>query len=159
MHVHLIWAQNKAGVIGINNKIPWHIPEDLINFKRLTLGHPIIMGRKTWESLPFKPLPKRRNIVLSKSGFSETESYNNIKSCMDALEESNIESAFVIGGAMIYKEFYTIADELHVTMVDDLEGKGDTFFPISFSKIQKDFKEIERKRLSEKADYIRLHQG
>tara|TARA_B100000029_G_C17443267_1_gene912274 strand:- start:231 stop:710 length:480 start_codon:yes stop_codon:yes gene_type:complete len=159
MHVHLIWAQNKAGVIGVNNKIPWHIPEDLKNFKRLTLGHPIIMGRKTWESLPFKPLPKRRNIVLSKSGFSETESYNNIKSCMDVLEENSIECAFVIGGAMIYKEFYTIADELHVTMVDDPEGKGDTFFPIFFSKIQKEFKEIERKRLSEIAEYIRLHRS
>ena len=75
MHVHLIWAQDKNGVIGVNGQLPWHIPEDLYNFKRLTSGHPIVMGRKTWESLPFKPLPNRRNIVLSSSKFRETESF------------------------------------------------------------------------------------
>ena len=154
MHVHLIWAQNQAGVIGEDNKIPWHIPEDLKNFKRLTIGYPIIMGRKTWESLPLKPLPKRRNIVLSRSGISETESFQSIQACIDALDEEKVKHVFVIGGAMIYKEFYVIADELHVTLVNNSHIEGDTIFPISFSEIQKDFNETQRMKLSNKAEYI-----
>ena len=65
MEIHLIWAQDKNGGIGKDGKLPWHISEDLINFKKITSNNTIIMGRKTWESLPKKPLPNRRNIVLS----------------------------------------------------------------------------------------------
>ena len=73
MKIHLIWAQEKDGGIGINNDLPWHLSEDLKNFKKLTLSKPIIMGRKTWESLPFKPLPKRRNVVLSSQSMNGVE--------------------------------------------------------------------------------------
>ena len=65
MNIHIIWAQDNNGGIGKDNKLPWHISEDLINFKKITSIHTIIMGRKTWDSLPKKPLPNRRNIVLS----------------------------------------------------------------------------------------------
>ena len=65
MDIELIWAQDQQGGIGKNRKLPWHISEDLQNFKKITSGYPIVMGRKTWESLPFKPLPNRHNIVLS----------------------------------------------------------------------------------------------
>ena len=64
MEIHIIWAQEKNGGIGKNGKLPWNIPEDLQNFKKITLGSTILMGRKTWDSLPFKPLPDRRNIIL-----------------------------------------------------------------------------------------------
>ncbi len=82
MKIQLIWAQDKNGGIGKNGKLPWHISEDLKNFKKITTKHPIIMGRITWESLPFKPLPNRRNIVLSRSNFTETECFSNIDDCI-----------------------------------------------------------------------------
>jgi len=78
MKFHLIWAQDENGAIGKNGDLPWHIPEDLKNFKKLTLNKPIIMGRKTWDSLKFKPLPKRRNIVLSsQKEIKDAEIFNN----------------------------------------------------------------------------------
>ena len=67
MEIHLIWAQDYDGGIGKNGQLPWYIPEDLKNFKKITLDSTIIMGRKTWDSLPFKPLPNRRNIVISRN--------------------------------------------------------------------------------------------
>jgi dihydrofolate reductase len=68
MQIHLIWAQARGGVIGKDNRIPWRLPEDMAHFKALTAGHPVIMGRRTWDSLPpkFRPLPGRRNIVLTR---------------------------------------------------------------------------------------------
>ncbi len=71
MNVHLIYARAANGVIGKDGAMPWHLPEDLAHFKRLTQGHPVIMGRKTWDSLPLKPLPGRLNIVLSRDGTFE----------------------------------------------------------------------------------------
>ena len=85
MEIHLIWAQENNGGIGKNGQLPWHIPEDLKNFKKLTLNSTIVMGRKTWESLPFKPLPKRRNIVFSSRIFEDVETYNNINQFMKKL--------------------------------------------------------------------------
>ena len=84
MIIHLIWAQEKDGGIGINNSLPWHISEDLKNFKKITLNKPIIMGRKTWDSLPFKPLPHRRNIVLSSLSMNEVECYTNLENCLES---------------------------------------------------------------------------
>ena len=79
MKIHLIWAQEINGGIGKNGKLPWHISEDLQNFKKLTLESTILMGRKTWESLPIKPLPKRRNIVLSSKKVADVECYTSIE--------------------------------------------------------------------------------
>lgn len=156
MYVHLIWAQDENGVIGVKGQLPWHIPEDLKNFKRLTTGYPIIMGRKTWESLPFKPLPKRRNIVLSRSNFCETESFSSIESCMDSLKSEDVSDVFIIGGAMVYKSIFLYADILHITFVNDPIVGGDTFFPISESEIKKNFHEVKREKLSELAEYVKL---
>ena len=88
INIDMIWAQDESGGIGKNGKLPWNISEDLQNFKKITLGHPIIMGRKTWESLPFKPLPKRRNIVLSSQKVDNIETYNSIDKCKDFVGES-----------------------------------------------------------------------
>ena len=82
MEIHLIWAQDLNGGIGKKGKLPWHISEDLKNFKKITLNSTVIMGRKTWDSLPFKPLPKRRNIVLSSSDISNIEVYHNVEKCI-----------------------------------------------------------------------------
>ena len=85
MRIQLIWAQDKNGGIGKNGKLPWHISEDLKNFKKITKNHPIIMGRVTWESLPFKPLPRRRNIILSSQAIKGAEVYNSIDDCCKKL--------------------------------------------------------------------------
>ncbi len=151
MNIHLIWAQDKDGGIGINNDLPWHISEDLMNFKKLTLNKPIIMGRKTWESLPFKPLPNRRNIVLSSQSVSDVECYATVENCLSALaDEADI---FVIGGAQIYKAFYGHANHLHITIVDEKTFGIDTYFPISLSEIKASFKQEVSEQLTENAQY------
>ena len=86
MNIELIWAQDEQGGIGKNGKLPWQISEDLKNFKKITSGFPVIMGRKTWNSLPFKPLPNRRNIVLSSSMVKGVETYESIQNCINKLE-------------------------------------------------------------------------
>ena len=76
MNIHMIWAQDNNNAIGRDGTLPWHFSEDLKNFKKLTTGSPIIMGRKTWDSLPIKPLPDRRNIVLSSTKKEDIENYH-----------------------------------------------------------------------------------
>ena len=81
----MIWAQDTNNAIGRGGALPWHFSEDLKNFKKLTTGHTIIMGRKTWDSLPIKPLSDRRNIVISHTPQTDVESYTSIESCIDSL--------------------------------------------------------------------------
>ena len=154
MNIDMIWAQDKNGGIGKNGKLPWNISEDLQNFKKVTLGYPIIMGRKTWESLPFKPLPNRRNIVLSSQKVDNTETYHSIDECLGALNSEGVEKIFVIGGRSIYKSFYPKASGLHSTIISEIVEDIDTFFPINFDLINKNFKEMSRIKLSESAVYI-----
>ena len=117
MDIELIWAQDENGGIGKDGKLPWHISEDLQNFKKITLNSVIIMGRKTWDSLPFKPLPKRRNIILSSKNRGEVETYHNIDDCLNVLKSDNIDTLFVIGGRSLYNDFYSNASYLHITMI------------------------------------------
>ena len=87
MNLALICAMAENRTIGRNNSLPWKLPEDLKYFKRTTMGNSIIMGRKTWESLPFKPLPNRRNIVLSSKLIEDVDTYHSIESCIQILEK------------------------------------------------------------------------
>ncbi len=125
MKLIIIAALNKKRVIGNNGKLPWHISEDLKRFKRLTIGHAVLMGRKTFESMG-KPLPDRRNVVLSSKKIPGVETYSTIAAALAALK--NQEKVFIIGGGKIFDEFLDMADELHLTLVD-IEVDGDTFFP------------------------------
>ena len=151
MNIHLIWAQEKDGGIGINNNLPWYISEDLKNFKKLTLNTSIIMGRKTWESLPSKPLPKRRNVVLSSQLVNSVECYTSVENCMNSLvDEINV---FVIGGAQIYKAFYKYAHHLHITIVDKKTAGIDTYCPIPLSEIKESFTLNESESLTDNAQY------
>ena len=88
MKIQLIWVQDENGGIGKKGKLPWHIPEDLMNFKQITLNQVVIMGRITWDSLSIKPLPKRRNIVLSHSKFDEVECYASVENCLKKQNKS-----------------------------------------------------------------------
>ena len=130
MIVSLVAAMDRQGVIGSEGAIPWHLPEDLRRFKRLTVGHPVIMGRKTYESLPprFRPLPERRNIVLSRV-MSHVSGCETASSPEQALKLCRGEDeVFVIGGGEIYRLFLPWAKRMYLTIVET-EVPGDTSFP------------------------------
>ena len=125
MSVGLVWAQAHDRVIGRDNAIPWRIPEDLRHFKEITGEARVVMGRRTWESLParFRPLPGRENVVLTSDPSYDAPGARLAASLADALADSG--DAWVIGGANVYAEAIAIADRLEVTEVD-LEVDGDT---------------------------------
>ena len=153
MKIHLIWAQDINGGIGKEGKLPWHISEDLQNFKKLTLDSIIIMGRKTWESLPIRPLSKRRNIVLSRNKVPDIEYYTSIEECIEKLNDDDIEKLFVIGGSTVYRNFIHRADELHITKVDEMIDGIDTYFPATMLEIKNEFEKINEIKLNNKAIY------
>ncbi|MDP3514406.1 MAG: dihydrofolate reductase [Sulfuritalea sp.] len=130
----LIAAVARNGVIGIDNRLPWHLPADLKHFKELTLSHAVIMGRKTWESLPakFRPLPGRRNIVVSRDAGYRAEGAVVALSLPAALaaagEGESDGEAFLIGGAQLYATALPLADRLQLTEID-ASFEGDTWFP------------------------------
>lgn len=128
MELAIIVARAKNGVIGVNNTLPWRLPEDLKHFKNTTLGHPIIMGRNTWESLG-KALPGRRNIVVSRNPDYEATDAEVFESIDDAIDAcSGSDKVFIIGGAQIYDEALIYVDKLIITEVD-IEVDGDAYFP------------------------------
>lgn len=120
-------ARNNA--IGLDNKLLYHLRADLKHFKALTTGHTVIMGRRTFESLPKGALPQRRNIVLTrqKLTFPETEVFPSLKAALRHCTPD--EEVFIIGGASVYKEALPTADCLYLTEVDDTPTEADTFFP------------------------------
>lgn len=131
MKVALVAAVAKGGVIGLNGTIPWRLPEDMARFRAATIGHPVVMGRRTWDSLPdrFKPLPGRRNIVVTRNPGWRAEGAEAARSLEDALElVAGEERVSVIGGAELYAAALPLADELLLTEIE-LDVEGDTFFP------------------------------
>lgn len=126
--ISIIVAIDRNNAIGRNNDIPWHISADLKRFKSITMGHTVMMGRNTWESLPFKPLKGRRNIVISKS-MTAVEGMEVAKSVDEAIRMVNDEDVFVIGGEQIYSQTIGHADRLIVTHVDIEAESADRFFP------------------------------
>ena len=120
-------AENYA--IGKNNDLLWHIPEDLKRFKRITTGHKVIMGKKTYLSLPFRPLRNRENIVITDDPGDVFEGCTIVFSIPEAMEHCKPgEENFIIGGASVYKQFLPSADRLYLTFVHK-EFEGDVFFP------------------------------
>jgi dihydrofolate reductase len=126
-HLSLVVAMDANRGIGVDNKLPWHLPEDLAHFKRVTLGHPIIMGRKTFESIG-RPLPGRRNIVVTRNGDWRHEGVDVVHSLDEAVALVGADSASIIGGAQIFAEAMHVADRLIVTHIDKVY-RCDTFFP------------------------------
>ena len=118
-------------VIGNRGALPWHLPEDLKHFKDLTSGSPVIMGRKTFESILAvlgKPLPKRRNIVVTRSAQYASPGCEVATSVVEAIRLADAKTAFVIGGAEIYAQALPLADSMHLTEIDAL-FEGDAWFP------------------------------
>lgn len=134
-------AMTKDRIIGRDNDLPWHLPEDLKQFKERTLGHPVIMGRKTYESIG-RPLPRRRNILVSRTlteAPEGTELFSTLEAALEAVARE--EESFIIGGAEIYRQTLDRSDRLYISRVEG-EYHGDTRFP-EFSPLQWILKETE----------------
>ncbi len=147
----LIVAMTEQRVIGLNGQLPWHIPEDLKRFKKITMGHPIIMGRKTLESIG-RALPGRQNIVLTRKPESisipHIQVASNFKEALN-LCDSKASECFAIGGFSVYEEALPLTQQLYLTLVHK-EYEGDTFFP-KFN-LHSDFHILEREEKSHPKD-------
>lgn len=133
--IGLIWAQSEGGVIGLDGVMPWHLPEDLAHFKQITLGCPVIMGRKTWDSLPerFRPLPGRRNIVVTRDAEWSADGAEAVSDPDEALKLAAEgltadEWVWVIGGAQVFAQIMDRADRIELTEIN-ADFEGDSFAP------------------------------
>ncbi|MCP2249269.1 dihydrofolate reductase [Lentzea aerocolonigenes] len=124
--IGLIWAQAPGGVIGRDNAIPWRIPEDLKHFREITAGSAVLMGRRTWESLPerFRPLPGRRNLVLSRTPQEGAETFSSLEKALADVTGD----VWVMGGSAVYAATLPFADRVEVTEVRE-PFEGDTYAP------------------------------
>lgn len=140
--MNLILACDKNGVIGCDGKIPWFIKEDLFYFKKITTNNVVVMGRKTYESLPYisgrKLLPNRTNVVLSSKNDLEVDKDVKLLKSMDDVINLYGDDFFIIGGASLYNEYYNKCNKVYLTRIDS-EFKGDTFFDITNFLKSKDF--------------------
>ncbi|HOV99695.1 MAG TPA: dihydrofolate reductase [Bacteroidota bacterium] len=152
MQIILIAALSQNKVIGNHGTLPWHVPEDLRRFRLRTLNHPVLMGRKTYESIG-SPLPDRRTVVLSSHSIPDIETYPSLDEALNALHEE--ECVFVAGGAQVYKATLPLADELYLTHFKFIID-GDTFFP-DFDTVLQNFSIAEREEtaIAEYIHYIR----
>ncbi len=141
MIISLIWAMAENRVIGIENRLPWKLPADMQWFRKQTMGKPIVMGRKTFESFGARPLPGRTNIIITHDQTYKAEGTVVVHSIDEALKAAgNVEEVMVIGGASFYEQMLPKADRLYVTLVHDT-FEGDAWFPgVDFSS----WREVER---------------
>jgi len=147
--VEIVVAIGKNRELGKDNKLLWHIGDDLRRFKELTVGHPIIMGRKTYESIG-RPLPGRTNIVITRNLHFQVDGVIVVHSLKEALEtgaQYDNEKVFIIGGSQIYEQALPVTDKLYLTIISD-EKEGDAYFPLYEHIFTK--KVFEEKRFDEK---------
>lgn len=139
MKVSIIVAISENHVIGKDNKLMWHLPNDLKHFKEITTGHTVIMGRKTYDSVG-RPLPKRRNIIVTRQAISieGCEVVNSIEAALALCKEE--AEVFIVGGAEIYKQSIKLTDRIYLTLIHQ-KFEGDTFFPEIDTR---DWKEVSR---------------
>ncbi|MDF1748467.1 MAG: dihydrofolate reductase [Alphaproteobacteria bacterium] len=135
IHIAFVVAIARNGAIGIEGGLPWRLPGDLAFFKRTTMGKPILMGRKTWESLPRKPLPGRPNLIVTRDTDYKAdgaEVFSHIDEALnrgrDLARDMGVDEVSIIGGAEIYRQTLPVATRLYITEVD-ADPKADTFFP------------------------------
>ncbi|MGA9873306.1 MAG: dihydrofolate reductase [Rhodococcus sp. (in: high G+C Gram-positive bacteria)] len=152
VNVGMIWAQSNTGAIGQAGRIPWRVPEDMAHFKEMTADHPVVMGRKTWDSLPakFRPLPGRRNIVVTRDSAWSAEGAEIASSVEQALGIVDVDTVWIIGGGEIYRAAMPFATELQVTEID-IAVNGDTVAP----EVPKDWVAITGKWQVSRNDEIR----
>lgn len=147
----IIVAQAENRAIGLNGDMPWHLSGDLKRFKTLTMGHPVVMGRRTWESLPKRPLVGRRNIVFSQSEDFAPEGAEVVRSANDLFDllHNCDEEVFIIGGGRIYNMLMPWVNRLYITWVHKEFPEADTFFPVidlsEFTKINETERMVDEK--------------
>jgi dihydrofolate reductase len=145
MKISLIVAMAANRAIGLNNKMPWHLSADLKKFKQITMGSPILMGRKTYESIG-RPLPGRRNIIISRNADYQQDGcliFSNLEKAIASCQQ--YDELFIIGGAKLYESTLPVADKLYLTEINK-EFEADTFFPV----INRDeWREIAREDISD----------
>ena len=147
----LVVAVARNGVIGRDNKLPWRLPDEIAYFKRVTMGHPIVMGRRTWESIG-KPLPGRKNIVVTHQRDYQAPGCTVVHSLDEAWQAAgDADEVCVIGGTTLFEESLPIADRIHYTEVE-ADVEGDTFFP-PFDRGQWQEREVERHPADERHPY------
>ncbi len=134
MRVGMIWAAARSGAIGRDGDMPWHLPEDLAHFKQVTLGAPVIMGRRTWESLPerFRPLPGRENIVVTRDAdyvALGAAVRSSLEEALHLVDNTEAEIVWIMGGGEMYRAALPFADELVVTRIELDVPDADTFAP------------------------------
>ena len=143
----MIWAEARGGVIGEAGDMPWSLPEDMARFRAITMGHPVVMGRRTWESFPprFRPLPGRENIVITRDADYEARGARVVPG-LDAalalaedLAAAGAGEAWVVGGGQVYRDALARADRLEVTEID-LDARGDTRAP----RVDASWREVAR---------------
>lgn len=153
MKISIIAAVAANNAIGYENKLLYWLPNDLKRFKNLTTGHTIIMGRRTFESLPKGALPNRRNLILSRQQgimFENAECFTSLQAALSHCQHN--EEVYIIGGASVYKEALSIADNLYLTHIEDIPSAADAFFPEVDPSIWKEVKR-ETHKCDEKHAY------
>ncbi|MCH8494184.1 MAG: dihydrofolate reductase [Balneolales bacterium] len=141
MELALIAAHDENLVIGNEGRLPWNIPEDLKHFKKTTMGFPILMGRGVFDEIGRKPLPGRKNIVLTSQNFDNVPCFSTIEDALKSLQ--NEKRVFVIGGGQIYTAMIHLCDYMYITEVDGSHD-GDVFFPEYRNRIGTDWLEVDR---------------
>lgn len=133
-----VWTEDENQLIGQANQLPWHLPADLKHFKAVTMGDAVLMGRKTYESLPIKPLPNRRNIILTRNKdyvAPGAEVFHSKEAILSAVDTDQ-QTLHIIGGGEIYRLFIDEVDELYQTIIEG-DFEGDTYFPtLDFSEFE-----------------------
>jgi dihydrofolate reductase len=148
MIISLIAAMSENRVIGAGNRIPWSIPSDLKRFSEITMGHPVVFGRKTFESIG-RPLPDRKNIIVTEQRDYRVEGASVVHSLADALSLcSNGDEVFICGGGSVYQKMISRADRIYLTVVHRVY-EGETLFP----EIPADFAEVSREEVKEAIPY------
>ncbi len=145
MRISIIVAMASNRAIGLNNQMPWHLSTDLKKFKAITMGSPILMGRKTYESIG-RPLPGRQNIIISRNPKYQLEGclvFNDVEKAIEACQ--HYDEIFIIGGASFYEIMLSKADALYLTLINK-EFEGDTFFPVINKE---EWKEVSREDINE----------
>ena len=147
----LVVAVARNGVIGRDNTLPWRLPSDLAHFKRVTMGHPVVMGRRTYESIG-RPLPGRKNIVVTRNRAFHAPGCTVVSSLEEAWRAANgAEEVSVIGGTTLFEETLPIADTIHLTEVE-ADVEGDTYFP-PLDRSRWEEREVERHPADERNAY------
>ena len=150
--ISIIVAVAKGGAIGKEGKIPWKIPGEQRQFKELTTGHVVIMGRTSYEEIGH-PLPERTNIVVSKTKVFSGENLYTVKSLQEAIERAGQEEIFIAGGAEIFQEALPLADKIYMTYVDMEVPDADRFFPIFH---EEEYKREEIEKVGGETSYLRV---